>query len=84
MNHDSFCAIFRIYFFSFAFPLNSSIRSSYVFRPRSKIPLILIRRLKSKCKCDRSEDGEDENEDQQQVKEASGDDEKKSEAADTF
>jgi hypothetical protein len=35
-------------------------------------------RLKVKCKCDRSEDGEDE--EQAVVKESSGDDEKKTEA----
>lgn len=42
----------------------------------------MIRRLKRKCKCDRSEDGEDE--EQQQVKESFGEDEKKPEVTDAL
>lgn len=40
-------------------------------------PKPALLRLKNKCKCDRSEDGEDE--DQHPIKEASVDDEKRSE-----
>lgn len=56
-------------FICIAFIISRQI-SSYV----QFIKYLIIRRLKNKCKCDRSEDGE---EDEQQVKESSGDEEKK-------
>jgi hypothetical protein len=68
----------QVLFFSFLLSSSFFLHSIHPFVPKI-IPLPMsLRRLKNKCKCDRSEDGEDE---ENQARELSKDVEKKAEVA---